>query len=705
MNWPAVTFLSPVAGLIAAGIAVPVLLLWYFLKLRRRPVRISSTLLWQQAVQDLQVNAPFRWLRPSWLLLLQLLLLAALVGAIARPALDLPGEPPERMILVIDRSASMSSRDVAAAGGDVNNTAARVTRLDDAKRQAKELVARLSGRSRAMIITMAAQPEVVANYSRDRSALANAIDAIEPTDQPADPGALWRVVEAFAVGGDDAGAEAGGSPASRAAVVLFSDGALRRAPGMGDGIGPASLRFIRCAPPEEAPADNLAIVGFNARRAYDDPATLQVFVRVQSVNAATTPIDAALTLSLNGEVIDGSALALPTDASTDTPASVTRTFNFQNTEGGLLTAAIARGDSLPADNAASLLLRPPGAPRILLVQPNEPNARADQVLQDGLSWFKPRELARVRLAEYERASAAAGSSPGVNPGAFDLLVFDRVRPARLPPGGKPTLSFGAGLPIAGLSVEPYAPDDAAGASTGFAFWQRTHPVMRYVSLNAVTVFRPLNITPPAEGPRADGGPITSTALASGASGPLILLLEGGAASGGGASARRIIVGFSPTDSWWFKELSFPVFLKNAVDYLTLTGDESAGRGFTTVEAVTVAPIAGAREVSASGPVTLRRVVPPEGAPRLSLGILPRAGVYELDGATAADADSPRVPVNLLDEWESRIGSASSIDAAGSSTPATGIGSAAPREIWHWLVALAAGLLLIEWLLFAWRMRV
>lgn len=705
MNWPAVTFLAPVAGLVAAGVAVPVLLLWYFLKLRRRPVRISSTLLWQQAVQDLQVNAPFRWLRPSWLLLLQLLLLAALVGAIARPALDLPGESPERMILVIDRSASMSARDVPATGGDANDAAARVTRLDDAKRQAKELVARLSGRSRAMIITMAAQPEVVANYSRDRGALANAIDAIEPTDQPADPGALWRVVEAFAASGDDASGESGDSSATRAAVVLFSDGALRGATGP-PGIGPASLRFIRCAPPEGAPADNLAIVGFNARRAYDDPATVQVFVRVQSVNSATTPIDAALTLSLNGEVIDGSALTLPTDASPAKPASVTRTFNFQNTEGGLLTAAIARSDALPADNSASLLLRPPGAPRILLVQPNEPNARADQVLQDGLSWFKPRELARVRLAEYERAAAGAATASGsANPGSFDLLVFDRVRPSRLPPGGKPTLSFGAGLPIAGLSVEPYATDDPAGASAGFAFWQRTHPVMRYVSLNAVTVFRPLKVTPPAEGPRADGGPITSTVLASGASGPLILLLEGGAPAAGGTSARRLVIGFSPTDSWWFKELSFPVFLKNAVDYLTLTGDESAGRGFTTVEAVAVAPIAGATDVTATGPATLRRAVPPEGAPRLTLGILPRAGVYELAGATAADSDVPRVPVNLLDEWESRIGASSSIDAAGSSTPATGIGSAAPREIWHWLVAFAAGLLMVEWVLFAWRMRV
>ncbi len=58
------------AGLIAAALTVPVLLLFYFLKLRRRQVRVSSTLLWANAMQDMQVNTPFRWLRVTLLLIL-----------------------------------------------------------------------------------------------------------------------------------------------------------------------------------------------------------------------------------------------------------------------------------------------------------------------------------------------------------------------------------------------------------------------------------------------------------------------------------------------------------------------------------------------------------------------------------------------------------------------------------------------------------
>ncbi|MGA2442491.1 MAG: VWA domain-containing protein, partial [Tepidisphaeraceae bacterium] len=253
-------FLNAWTGAIAASIVVPSLLLLYFLKLRRREMPVPSTLLWRKSVQDLQVNSPFQRLRKNLLLFLQLLVLAALLLALARPILNYtPGAGP-RTIILIDRSASMSADDVPHGR----------TRLNEAKRQADELVGTLGRHGAAMVIAFDDWAETLTSFTSDTRVLKNVIDSIQPTDRRSKLQAAYQLADA------QAAFSAGDSQAFRGApdVYLFSDGRVLD----GDKVSvQGNLHYERIG---TETAGNIAVVAMSAKRDYQQPTEVQVFARL-----------------------------------------------------------------------------------------------------------------------------------------------------------------------------------------------------------------------------------------------------------------------------------------------------------------------------------------------------------------------------------------------------------------------------------------
>ncbi|KKK49659.1 hypothetical protein LCGC14_3132830, partial [marine sediment metagenome] len=64
----------------------PLIVLLYFLKLKRTPLEVPSTYLWHKSIEDLHVNSIWQRLRRNLLLFLQLLLMLLLLIALLRPS-------------------------------------------------------------------------------------------------------------------------------------------------------------------------------------------------------------------------------------------------------------------------------------------------------------------------------------------------------------------------------------------------------------------------------------------------------------------------------------------------------------------------------------------------------------------------------------------------------------------------------------------
>jgi hypothetical protein len=697
----ALQFLAPAAGLIAAGLAVPALLFFYFLRLRRKPMRVSSTLFWEQAVSDLQVNAPFRWIRASLLLLLQLLALLSLLIAIARPAID-SGRTEARIAIVIDASASM--RTIDQPGGE--------TRLVRAKAAAIELLDGLPTETKVIVIEFSGRTGTLTNFTRNRGIVRNAIEGIEQTDQPARLTDALAVLVAFVrrAGEDEAGqVDLDFEEEDPPRVVLFSDGAFsdppedRAMPGAGD----LEFDFIRIGPTVEADdppmatsSGNVGITGLSARRSLDDPATVRVFTRLQS--NFSEPRRVTLRCSIDGEtvavstptipgaeMVQGGSLIVPT-------ADATFTFDITNTEGGIVSVSISPEDALASDNQAWLILPPPDALRILMVRPDGPLSNGSANLAFALETVFPAPQ-EVRVITESDANRIGIYTPELAQ-LYDLIVFDSVRVEATPPIA--SLCFNTAPPLPGLRVqEPPEP-----RSSSFLFWRRSHPVMRNVVPDGVVIYRRslIEIVDPEDrpdSPDAERGPVVRTTELASDPSPLITLHEYG-------RAQSIVVGFALDQTNWWQDRSFPIFIQNAVDFLTLGRSDQAGRALSTRDPIRITPEearGGATIVDMDG-----RVLPvsaPASEEAIEYPPLPRVGIYELLPSEEATAPPRLLAINLLNPFESQAAAASAIEVAGQETSATGQSGARQREIWNWFVLLAILLLTFEWILFDRKMRV
>lgn len=655
------TLLAPITALIGAALAVPALLALYFLRLRRRAVRVSSTMLWEQAAADIQVNVPWKMIRSSLLLLLHLLTLAMLLLALGRPAVEGEWGASDQVYIVIDHSGSMNATDGIVEGTPPSGP--RPTRLEQAKRRAQQMIDGMGRAAKASTFTLieaGARARVVAPPTTDTDLVRKAIDSIGPTDQPGSARDAVELVSSL-VGATRQGETGGPS----ALVAIFSDGEGFVTP---LAVPRARVVFERAG---GAPnGGNVGITSVSASRDYDDPATLRAFVRL--TNSSALDASVMIRVTQGGELRAAESTKVP-GATSEGAGEAALTLSLRDLEGGAFGIGFERQDLIASDNQAWVVVPPARRPSVLVVAEG---GEGDPFLMDVLGALGA-SLVR-ELDEKVYASAPLGDIA-----RYDIVIFDRVTPERLP--DVPTISFGATIP----GVEPGAEAGGNPGTTPALAWDRASDLLRDARLGELVVGKRVRL------PEADrvGEGLRVRELARGKDGPLILEVVG--------EPRRVVVGFGVSQSNWALDYGFPIFLASSVELLT--SGSRAGQGASEwyrTDEVASAPIeSGERVVQVRGPIE-REISPSDeerASGRVSLGVLPRAGLYTVSGGAL-------VAVNMADalETEARVQpvEVAQARADGSAREEQGL-----RELWHWFVLAALGLLIIEWGVFALRARV
>lgn len=690
------TFATPfLAGLVAV-VAVPALVVLYFLKLRRKPLDVSTTLLWKKSIMDMQANAPFQRLRRNVLLLLQLLALAALIAALAQPRTDEQSAGGRRIVIMLDRSASMASNDGRPGSTDTS-------RLDAAKELAIEQVRALrepgvldrAEADEAMVVAFDAAAEIIQPFTSDQRALIDAIRSVTPTDTPTSIEEAYRLAQAqrpdrvlveFNEGVENVVQLEGLKAGPGYTYHLFSDGRI-----------PDAEVFRADTPEGDAPtfeyhlvgdtkAHNLGIVALRADRAFDDPNRLSVFVGILGTQPAERAVDVELlvdnTLVSVREVLVPGADA-PEPGAESRPGVGGVVFELAEPRGvevrvRLAGVANTPGNALAADDEGILIVPPARRSAVALV------TQGSLFLSEALRGLPLSRFETMAPAEYERRRRAGEL------GAFDVIVLDRYLPEpnaaglALDPGRY--LLFGVAPPPP-QGVETL---EEHGSST-IIDWRRNHPALRNLTLDGLVMgrSRPLRIPD-------DSGVVP---LAEIPTGPTIVEISDGA-------VRAIAASFDLAQTNWPFQVGFVVYLGSAIEYLS----GSAAQGPDSPRQIAPGGVLADRLPQGAADV---RVLTPDGrsqelAPGLDgnviYGPIRHRGIYRVEWTGPAGeldaAQGRRVTrtyaANLLDPAESDVRAVDQLGLADRVVAGRQQTAGRLLELWPYAVLAALGVMLFEW---------
>jgi hypothetical protein len=655
-----VTWLTPMVGVWLALAVIPPLIILYFLKLRRRPQAISTTLLWKKSIEDLRANAPFQKLRRSLLLLLQLMALLLLAFSVMQPQIQAGQQKGGKYVMLIDNSASMTSTDVTEPGKDA-------TRLAEAKRRAKEkiesmygggLLASTSGET--MIVVFSDRAEVYSRFTSSKQQLLAAIDRIQPTHGQTRIEEALKLARAYTT---NVNPDQVDRPiADPATLELYSDGRISDA---GDQVlRDETLNYHAIGSLE---AGNVSIATISVERPYDRPTAVEVFVSLLNFNRERVTCDLQLAVDDRARAVEEVTIAaaeIDEKSGVMIPGRANVVFTpFEQPRGVVIHVKNLREDDLDADNTAFLIVPAPRLLTVAIVCEGDP----PWPLRNAIESANPQQIMVLSPAEFERLAGESTLD------RFDVIVLNNYQPTNMPPARY--LTFGATPPLEGLNE--YGEGDAQIILTA----RDDHPVLRIVPYDRLFISKFKLLQPSQE----------IQVLMEGTRGPAMVAISRG-------PMQVIHCTFDIMDTNWPIERSFVNFMVNALDYLGHSGEGLTSKSLAPGEAIT------SRLPATTSNIDLVSPDHPNGEPlktpdpaQFAWGPIRLAGLYVLgwkmpDGST----ESRPFAVNMFSETEGRIAVNPSLEIGQEQIAGRRADEAVYTPLWPWAIGFCLMVLMLEW---------
>lgn len=412
-------------------ISVPIVILLYFLKLRRQTIKVPSIILWRTAVEDMKANVPFQRFRKSLLLPLQLLFLLSAILGLARPAYVYKSRLGRHTVLVIDVSASMQSIEKEQS------------LFKMAQNSALEMVEEMPENGQMMLVKGSLHPSIILPFTQDKSKLRNIIENISPVDTTSD---IEKAIDL---------ALSSCQEIQGAKIIVLTDRNAIAQPEIPTQIN-SSIKYIRYGEKNQ----NIAITRFDVSRSQTHRKKYQIFVEVQ--NFDEKPHDVIVWLLIGGYRIQSDSANLKGDEYKEF------VFNFKDSrfDGKVLEIRLETEDSLSVDNSVYSIIHRFEKQRVLVVSDTH-NLFLEQVLLTNPDV----ELHQIQPEQY------------IGTAGYDVALFYKVVPDKIPDGNVLFVYPEKSLPF----MRIISKDENVSVVNA----NQAHPIMRDVDLANLKVKKSL----------------------------------------------------------------------------------------------------------------------------------------------------------------------------------------------------------------------